>query len=676
MKKEKHWNRRERNNREDFFSMGYARTMFWLLGIAVLVFIVYRSVMNFDLVNWDDRRYLKETAVVQGLTWEHVKEMFQVKVLRSYNPVVLLSFALDYRIAKLDPGWCHSVNLFLHIINAMMVFILFKKMRFRREVAGLIAILFAVHPLVVEAVAWIAGRKDVLYGFFFLLACNCYVNYYHSRKKIYYVLSLFFFILSLFSKVQAVTLPLILFLIDYMLSKEWKWKNLLNKIPFFVLSFVFGIVAVWGGNMVADKYAVPPDFSDKLSYSFMAFGLYLQKIILPFYQCSIYSFPDDGSAEYLRLFIKGIISVAIFILLIAYSIKRAPSIAGGLLFYCILIAVVMHIVAFNSALIYERFIYLGCIGLFTAFMSLDQVFPAWAKYRSRVSAVVILGFCFLTYNRVFIWSNSETMWSDVIRKNPESFTPFVNRGMVYMEKGDTARALLDFNEAIRLAPSRPDGYNNRSVIFYNRKEFRSALADNDKVLEIDSAFNQALINRACIYFGMEMFDSSAYYYTRSLDLAPRNISSNYFCALAFQKAGRYNEAIAKFKRAIDLQPDHADALAFLAITYADIDRFDSAMYYIKKAESVNPGSAARQLASNEYVRKGTAQLDVGKRETALDYYKKATEMMPSNAEAFYNMGGVYLLNNDFEKSRACWKKTLTLNPKHKEANLWLARISN
>jgi tetratricopeptide (TPR) repeat protein len=650
------------------------RNALWVIGIALLVVIIYRSVMGFQLVNWDDRRYVKETSMVQGLTMENVKAMFTTKVLRSYNPLVLFTFALDYKFAHLKPEWSHGVNLFLHLINALLVFVCMRKLRFTPDESGLIAALFAVHPLLVEAVAWIAGRKDVLYGFFFLLAWMSYIDFFKSHKKYKYFFSLFFFLCSLFSKVQAITFPFILILTDYILSREWKAKSIINKIPFFVLSIAFGIIGVSGGALVADKYSLPPTFPEKLSYSLMGFGLYLQKLFLPVAQCAIYSFPENGSGEYFRLVITGALALIVFGITIYYSVKKAPMVAAGLLVYSVFISVILHVVAFNSALIYERFTYLACIGLFMAIVSVDKLFPAWRKYKLKSLGIIVIIFCFLTYNRTKIWANSETMWSDVIEKNPRASEAYNNRGMVLLDKDENDKAFSDFNESIRLKPNQPDAYNNRSVVYFREKNYQKALEDNAIVLKLDPHHHDGLTNRACFFFTVQNYDSAIYWYSKAAHEMPRNASALYFEGVSYYKLGDNINAKKYYRQAIDIFPDYADAYAYLGLAYVQLDQFDSAEYCVREAENINQASSARQLVSLECVHRGNSVFDKGDSGKALLYYSKAGEIDSTNAEAFYDMGGIFLTRHDMNKARELWKKTLSINPQHKDAQLWLSRI--
>ncbi len=638
--------------------------------------MVYHSVRQFDLVSWDDKLYVRETPMVQGLTMDHVKQMFTTKVLRSYNPLTLMSLALDYEIAKLDPKWSHLVNLIFHLLNALLVFACMRKMRFKTEVSGIIALLFAVHPLSTEAVAWVAGRKDMLYGFFFLLSWYFYLKFYDNRKLANYFFSLFLFLLSLFSKVQAITLPFILIISDYILSENFNRKSLLNKIPFIILSLVFGIVAISGSNLVADKYSVIPTFSDKIIYSLMAVGLYLYKIFLPFTQSAIYSFPDKGSAEYIQLLIGGIVATAGLIFAVIYSAKKSKIVAGGIAFFLFSVFVVLHVVAFNSSLIYERFAYMAGIGLFISVLHLDQIWPEWSKYKVNVMLSVAVLFAVACFLRVDVWKNSISLWTDVIEKNPGIAVGWNNRGMVYYDKGDYDKALSDFNESIRVQPTHPDAYNNRSIIYYQRKDYQKALEENLKLLAIDSAHKEGYGNRGSFFYVLQQYDSASYYYLKSTTVNPRNASSFFYAGVSEFNLKEYRNAIVHLQKAIEIVPNYADAFVFLGMTYVRLGNMDSVMYSVNKVESFEPRSPARISAAREYQSLGTEAFNTGDWQRALQYYNTSLEVNPNDADAYYLMGGVSLSRQDVNKAREYWRKALSINPQHAKATEWLGKIGN
>lgn len=645
----------------------------WLILIPVLTFIVYNSVTSFDMTNWDDKHYLKEQPIVRGLTTEHVKQMFTTKVLASYNPIVLMTFAFDYDMARLKPGWCHGINMFFHILNALLVFACMKKLRFRNSESGMIALLFAIHPFASEAVAWIASRKDVVYAFFFFLSWYFYLSYRDSKKTFQFVLSLLFFTLSLFSKVQAITLPLVLIISDYLLDREWKTKAIINKIPFLLLSITFGIVALSGSTFAADKYAQPLSFGYKAIYSIIAYGLYIGKIYFPFWQTAIYTFPEPGSSGLYAMLAAGAILTGLVITLLIVRFKSAPRVAAGILFFSVNIFIVLHMVAVNSALIYERFIYIADIGIFMTLFGADEVNPNWKKFRVWYVPVFIIVCGILTMQRIQVWKNSDSLWTDVIAKNPNAADAHTNRGQYFASIGDEQKALEDYNESIRLKPNKPDGYNNRSIIYFNRKDWKHSLEDNLNVLRVDSTHTDGLVNRGAIYFNMDLLDSAIYYYGKALAVSPRHAKAYYDRGASYYKQGKYKESIADYEMAIKIIPDYADAFAYLALDYVQLGDYEKSELAILSSEKYNPTSGARQMCSNELIHKGNVAYAGGQEQQALDQYLRAGEIWPQNSEAYYNVGGIYLMRKDIQSARKYWKKTLEINPSHPAAKDWLMK---
>lgn len=652
----------------------YNMRWLWLLGIPIFTFLVYKSVTGFDSTNWDDKAYMKETPMVRDLTLENCKAMFTTKVLNSYNPIVLLTFAFDYKVSKLKPGWCHGINLFFHLMNSILVFICMRKLRFKDSHAGIIALLFAIHPLATEAVTWIAGRKDVVYLFFFLFSWKFYLDYYHSSKKSFIVISVLFFVLALLSKVQAITLPFILIASDLMLDQKFDWKKLLNKIPYLILSIVFGVIAVSGsGDLVADKYSVPISFFDKIIYSSMAFGLYIFKIILPLNQISIYQFPNVGSTEYFFDVIIAIFFIAAMVFGFVFGIKKNARLAGGILFFTVAIFPVLHLIAVNSALIYERFVYLADIGIFIIVFSLIEKFPKYEKKFTVAMLAICLIFSGLTVARIPVWKNSISLWTDVIKKDPTVADAFTNRGQYYDGIGDVDRAFADFSESIKLQPNKPAGYHNRAVSFFNKKDFKNALSDNQRVLDMDPKHTDALVNRGAILFNMDENDSAIFYYKKALEVTPGLAKAYYDCGAAYFKVKNFKMSAEYFKKATERIPDFIDAYTFLALSYVNLDLHQEAELTVNTAEKYLPNSAARAMVSDEYIHRGNNAYNNKDVDGAFQYYSYSAKILPSNAEAYFNIGGIYLTKKNIPMARENWQKAIALNPNHAESKKWLER---
>lgn len=659
-------------------SGSFGSVVIWPVVILIVTFLLYRSVTTFDSTNWDDKKYMKETEMVRGLTADHVKQMFTGKVLNSYNPIVLLTFAFDYKMTKLSPGWCHGVNLFIHLLNALLVFFCMRKLKFRDQFAGLIALLFAIHPLATEVVGWIACRKDVVYAFFFLLSWYFYLIFHASEKKLPLLLSFLFFTLSLLSKIQAITLPFFLIFSDLLLDKKFDPKKLINKIPYFLMTIVFGVIALSGsGELVADKYSLPYSFMDKILFSIMAFGLYSVKLIFPFNQTAMFQFPQSGSPDYMIYLVVGILSIVLLLSAVYFSLKKgAPGIAAGILIFMVAIFPVLHVVALNSALIYERFTYLASLGFFIALFALIERMSK----RQSVAVYAVMGICFIyaitTYARIPVWKNSLTLWTDVIEKDPTTADAFTNRGQYFDSNGDVDKAFSDFSEAIRLQPTKPGGYNNRAVSYFQKKDFKNALLDNWQVLKIDSTHTDALVNRGSIYFNMDRYDSAIYYFEKALTITPRHAKSFYNLGAAYYKLGNYEKAIENYKKAVAIIPDYTDGYVFMAIAYARMNEYQKAESAVNMAEMTFNATSARRQTSVEYILMGNAAYQRNRADSALILYQESARLDPNNDEAYYDLGGIYLMKKDIKNARVNWQRALAINPNHVESRNWLTRTEN
>jgi protein O-mannosyl-transferase len=654
-------------------SNSYLDRIAWIGILVVGVLIFYKPVGKYEMINWDEKKYLQETPFIKKINAENVKKMFTEKVLASYNPLVLLSFSIDYSIAKTDWGWYHNVNVFFHLMNALLLFACLKKLKLKTEQAGFISAFFAFHPMAVEAVAWIAGRKDMLYAFFYLAAVFSYLHFKDNGKKTYLVISVLLGLLSCLSKVQAITLPAALILADYLRVGKFRKRDLVNKIPFLILSLVFGLINISGTTLVADKYSVPPTFVDKFMYSVMAFGLYVEKLIFPHHLAVIHGFPVHYSNEYWLVFFLGICIFFMMTFFLIKYFKKAPWMTAGIIYFIALIFPVLHLVGYNSALIYERFTYLAGVGLFVAVVRLDELVPKWNSVRMKILLPALAIMVVITIQRIPVWKNAVTLWTDAIEKNPLSEQAYNNRGQFYDSKGESALALADFNSAITIAPQKPQAWNNRCVYYFRKQDWKKALEANDKVLEIDSSSVDGLSNRAGIYLNQQIFDSAIFYYQKLVRVSPYYSSGYYNQGLIYFKQQNYISAAEQFEKAVHSSPDYTSAIKHLAITYARMEKVDSARIYSSMAEKINPNSAAFREVSMELITMGNERYLKGDTVKALEYYLAATQVDPYNAEAYYDAGGVYLMLKDLQKARHCWKQTLRINPEHSEATQWLQR---
>ncbi|MBP7496707.1 MAG: glycosyltransferase family 39 protein, partial [Bacteroidales bacterium] len=205
-----------------------------LIGAIILyTFLLFSKTLTNDFVNWDDPFYLQQNMLIQDLSWNNIVKIFKTPVIGMYNPLTFITFAIEHHFWKFDPHPYHFFNLLFHLINVWLVFIFICRLTKNINAAAIVALLFAIHPLHVGAVAWVSQRKTVLFAIFYFLALIEYLKFIESDKKTKkYILIILYFILSLLSKPSAVSLPLILLLIDYYIGRKYTLKTLIEKIPF------------------------------------------------------------------------------------------------------------------------------------------------------------------------------------------------------------------------------------------------------------------------------------------------------------------------------------------------------------------------------------------------------------------------------------------------------------
>jgi hypothetical protein len=215
-----------------------------LVLIVFLTFLVFYPSVNYDFVNWDDVGLVAENKMIQELSTESVKGIFTSTAYGAYTPLTTISFAINYHYFGMNPKSFHITNLIFHLLCTVLVFFMMKSLRMNFFITLSVALLFGIHPMRVESVAWITERKDLLYSLFYFSTIIAYLKYVRSNKKIYYILALAAFVPSLLSKIQAVSLPFSLILIDYFHNRKFIFKQVMNKIPFFILSLITGITGL------------------------------------------------------------------------------------------------------------------------------------------------------------------------------------------------------------------------------------------------------------------------------------------------------------------------------------------------------------------------------------------------------------------------------------------------
>lgn len=468
-------------------------------GILLLALIIYYNGLHNDILTFDDNDYFNNYPEITKLNWASVKMFFTNYYLIMYQPLPVLTLAVNYHFSELHSFPMHVFNLVFHLMNIVLVFQFIKLLTKNMTTASIIALLFAIHPMNVEAVSWISARSSSMYTCFYLLALIAYLKYLGEQMAKFIVIAAVFFIISLFSKAQAVTLPVVLLLLDYYYDRKiFSLKVIAEKIPFFVLSIVFGLVTLMDKDTMANITTGMVSTYNPLDIFFIvchSIVFYVTKFFLPFNLCAIYVYPPkDGVMLPFTYYLSAVIFVFLFYLLFRFRKNKDVVLGAGL--FLITIAINIQLIPSRLFEVTDRYAYFPYLGLSLLLM----YYVNHLKENNRVKysnykpyfmvALVIYGLVFSigVYSRNTIWKNDDTLISDIIKKNPSSeylARAYGNRGYYYKRNNRIPEAISDFSEAIKLKPNDSRNYFNRALTYMMTNDNASATADFDKAIELD-----------------------------------------------------------------------------------------------------------------------------------------------------------------------------------------------
>ncbi len=492
----------------------------WIALIAVLVFtaILYSgSVKNSILYGWDDGEYIENADIRQF----DVSKFFSTYYLGMYQPLAVLTISANYQAAHDNPVPYHTTNLLIHLINVILVFYLFYSLAGRIDIATFISLLFAIHPMNVEAVEWIAARSTGLYSMFYLAALLSYLAFLKKKSILYLVLTFVFFLLSCLTKSMAMTLPLVLFTFDYYLGRKWKGRVVWEKVPFFIVSVVIGIVTINAASSFGHirNLDVSYNLFDRLLMLIYSLVFYLVKAVGPANLSAVYAYPDKSGfflpwEYYLALLIFGVIILNIVIL--GKSRKR---VLFGLMFFAVTIAPVLPLVWSRMLMLADRYTYIPYLGIFFILARIYIRFiesnrEQIQKYKLFINTGLFIYILFLSitsYQRTKVWKDAQTLMTDVIEKDRSDVDVSIGyffRGNINDRSNDMNAALTDFSEAIKLNPKYTLAYNNRGIIRGSMQNFKGAMEDFNKAIELEPNYADAFYNRGNVNYYLKHFDDA------------------------------------------------------------------------------------------------------------------------------------------------------------------------
>jgi tetratricopeptide (TPR) repeat protein len=555
----------------------------WLLAgvVAALTFVVFLPALSNGFVNWDDPTYIYKNRMIRSIDAEFIKWVFTSTVSANWHPLTMISHAVDYAIFGDNPAGHHFTSILIHAINSLLVFVLSWRLityglarvagneQPVREVgrksyplvaAFVAALLFGLHPVHVESVAWAAERKDLLCALFFLLSFLGYLKFREggARSTLFYILSLLALVAALLSKPMAVTLPVLLIVVDiYPLGRRPSVRSVVvEKLPFFVLGFLASVITLMtqsAGGAVAslETYSA----LSRVLIAARAYLFYLGKMALPVNLAPFYprhGAPSLATAEFLLAAIFVILITAVSYVLYKKKFRLFAAIWAG---YFILLLPVSGIVQVGAQAAADRYTYLPSIPPFilvgvVAAIVLKRFFKS-KLIPAAVCALVVITVLYapLTVRQIGVWKDSVTLWSHEIELWPDTVPiAYTNRGIALGGKGKLDEAKADFTRAIEIMPTHAEAYYNRAKAYGMERRHDLAIADLNVAVRLRPADASSYFNRGAEYANLGMYPEAVADFERVAEIAPqraaeayRNISKVYSIMGDTERAVLYGE---------------------------------------------------------------------------------------------------------------------------------------
>lgn len=547
--------------------------------LVLITASVYRQVINFDFINYDDNEYVFNNPHVQnGITYDSIIWAFTTGHSSNWHPLTWLSHMTDCRIFGLWAGGHHLTSLVFHIINSLLLFFVFQKMTGGKWQSAFMAALFALHPLHVQSVAWISERKDVLSAFFWMLTLLAYVRYVRRPDRPSYVLVLAFYLLGLMSKPMVMTLPFVLLLLDYWPLNRFRLdgsqKNRVakiaglfwEKIPLFILTAASAGITF----LAQDKWGAVRSFdmiplTHRLSNMLISYVQYIVKFLYPIKLGIFYPYPEG---------VPGWKLIASIMVLTAVSwaaiklINRKPWFIVGWLWFLGTLVPVIGIVQVGIQSMADRYMYLPMIGLLILISwGIPELFCKW-RYRKTIlslsSAFVILVFLWITHIQLTYWTDTYTLFTRALAITDNNAFAYNVVADELALKGDYKTAEKYFLAALAIKADDADAIKGLGRLAYHKKDYDKAIYYYQNALVIRPADREILNMTGKAYYNL---------------------------GLVASKQGNINDALNNYKKAIGINPDFADAHKSLADVLFSKGDMAQAVKHYSEAFRINPDDA-------------------------------------------------------------------------------------
>ena len=586
------------------------------LSLVIVTLAVYWQVRNHGFVSFDDGIYVYNNLKVKaGLTYNSIAWAFSFTDIAYWHPLTWLSHMLDCQLYGLNPGMHHTTNLILHILNSLLLFLVFKQMTGALWRSAFVAALFALHPINVESVAWVAERKNVLSTFFWMLTMLAYTNYSRRKGLWRYLLTLFMFLLGLMCKPMLVTLPFVLLLLDYWPLQRFTFTNLweartvfrlvIEKVPLVflsILSFFISTLSLQSHKIIVSVEFIP--FMLRIENALISYVKYLGKIVWP--QNLTFFYPYPKMIPSWHAIFAGLFLICMTIVVIR-AVNKRPYLGVGWFWYIItLIPVSGLIQAGLWPAMADRWAYVPLIGIYIIIAwGISDLLIKW-RFKKNIAAICgiayILILVLLTWLQVGYWQNSFSLNKHALDIDQSNAVAHYNLGTALAKDNRPDEAISHFLSTLKIFPNHKKACYNLGL----------AMISNSK------------------------YEEAIYYFLKYLKLCPDDVKGYQRIGLAYSYQGKINDSKKYYYKALDIDPELEEANFGLGVIYASQKNYEDAINHYSEALRIKPEHI------NAHINLGNILFNKGETNKAIIHYIEVLRIDPTNVTACLNMGAAML----------------------------------
>jgi tetratricopeptide (TPR) repeat protein len=651
------------------------------LFLLIATLIVYSQAKNYEFVDYDDDLYLTENVrVKKGLSVDNILWAFKTTTVSNWHPITWLSHMLDIELYGLNPGAHHQTNVIFHLFNALLLFLILRKMTGGLWQSGFVAALFALHPLHVESVAWVSERKDVLSTFFWLLTMFSYARYAAHPGVGRYLPVVGFFILGLMAKPMLVTLPFVLLLLDYwplrriqsnpagggigFTKKQLPGLFLIwEKIPLFLLALASSVVTYMvqkKGGAVGSMEIYP--FTARVANALVSYVKYLGKMIWPAKMAAFYPHPSV-------LPIWQVVGAGVLLGLITFvairSFRQRPWFIVGWLWFLGTLVPVIGLVQVGLQAMADRYTYIPLIGVFIIVAwGVPGLLPKW-RHKERLlgltATAVLIALSITSWTQIQYWKNSHALFKHALDVTENNYLAHNAFGNALKEEGKGNEAIRHYLSALEMKPDYAAPHYSIGHTLATQGKYDDAINHFQKALQIKPDYAAVHDNLGYVLTQQGKVAEAIFHYLEAVRLKPDDAAVHNRLGLAMEKVGQFDNAISHFYTAVKINPFFAEAHFNLGHALMSRGRLNEAIKHYSAAILLKPDFANAQFEL------ATVLLKKGNFSEASKHYLEVLRVNPDHAGAHNDLGAAMLRQGLIREAITHFETALRIKPDFEDA---------